>query len=175
MRKSRTYKKGGIWGKPTPPPPQDFWSQGKSLLNDRANQYLQNNPNTQMAVNYARGATKNPGALRTAASLLSNSAKMGYYGAKMGYHGARLGLSAAKLGAKIGYRSVNNPVTRGIARTAVRQALKGGITRKKKRGGNVVRAFNTYNDSFTMHAKPVSGYNTAVPHNWVGGRTRRRR
>ncbi len=169
MRKSRTYKKGGIWYKPPPPPPpQDFWSQGKSLLNDRANQYLQNNPNTQMAVNYARGATKSPGTLRTAASLAYNGAKMGYYGAK-------LGLGAARLGAKIGYHSVNNPMTRTIARTAVRQALKGGITRKKKRGGNVVRAFNTYNDSFTMHAKPVSGYNTAVPHNWVGGRTRRRR
>ena len=120
--------------------------------------------------------------MRTAASLLSNTAKLGYYGAKVGYHGAklglgaaRLGLGAARLGAKVGYYSVNNPLTRGVARTAVRQALKGGITRKKKRGGNVVRAFNTYNDSFTMHAKPVSGYNTAVPHNWVGGRTRRRR
>jgi hypothetical protein len=42
-------------------------------------------------------------------------------------------------------------------------------------GGQNVRPFNTYNDPSTMHAKPVSGYNTAMPHNWVGGRTRRRR
>jgi len=47
-------------------------------------------------------------------------------------------------------------------------------TRKNKRGGGMVRAFNTYNDSFTMNASPVSGYPSAMPHNWVGGRSRRR-
>ena len=51
-----------------------------------------------------------------------------------------------------------------------------GVMATKQRGGEQnVRPFNTYNDPSTMHAKPVSGYNTAMPHNWVGGRTRRRR
>jgi len=47
-------------------------------------------------------------------------------------------------------------------------------TNKHKRRGGSVRAFNTYNDSFTMNAAPVSGYSTAKPQNWVGGRSRRR-
>jgi hypothetical protein len=47
-------------------------------------------------------------------------------------------------------------------------------TRRNKHGGNLVRAFNTYNDSFTMNATPVFGYSSAKPLNWVGGRSRRR-
>jgi len=48
-------------------------------------------------------------------------------------------------------------------------------TRKHKRGGGIVQAYNTYINPFTMNTTPVSGYRTAMPHNWVGGRTRRRR
>jgi len=47
-------------------------------------------------------------------------------------------------------------------------------TRRNKRGGSVT-AYNKYNDPFTMNATPVSGYSTAKPHNWVGGRSRKRR
>jgi len=47
-------------------------------------------------------------------------------------------------------------------------------TRKHKRGGSVVKAYNAYVDSSTMNATPVHGYRTAFPHNWVGGKTRTR-
>jgi len=47
------------------------------------------------------------------------------------------------------------------------------ISHKNCKGGNIVRAYNTYNDSLTMNTTPVSGYRTAMPHNWVGGRTRK--
>jgi len=55
-----------------------------------------------------------------------------------------------------------------MARTFKRRGSKRG-------GGQNVRAFNNYNDRLTMNAGRVSGYPTAMPHNWVGGKTRRRR
>lgn len=48
-------------------------------------------------------------------------------------------------------------------------------SRHNKRGGSVVRAYNTYVDSSTKYASPVSGYQTAKPHNWVGGKRRTKR
>jgi hypothetical protein len=47
-------------------------------------------------------------------------------------------------------------------------------TRKHKRGGSV-SAYNKYVDPFTMNTTPVSGYSSARPHNWVGGKSRKRR
>ena len=156
MRKSRTktYKKrGGQWFSKTPPAP-GLLSHGTNLVR---NQLLQNNPGAQNALDFATG--KN-----------------------LGWR-ANMARSGLRMAAKTGYYTVNNPATRSMGRFVGRQALNaalkgqpsGGNTRKNKRGGNVVRAFNTYNDSFTMHAKPVSGYNTAMPHNWVGGRRSRKR
>ena len=48
-------------------------------------------------------------------------------------------------------------------------------SRHNKRGGSVVCAYNTYVDSSTKYASPVSGYQTAKPHNWVGGKRRTKR
>lgn len=151
MRKSRTktYKKrGGQWLSKTPPAP-GLLSQGTNIVRNQ----FQNNPEAQKALDFATGEN-------------------------LGWR-ANMARSGLRMAAKTGYYTVNNPLTRSmgrfVGRQALKAALKGGITRKNKRGGNVVRAFNTYNDSFTMHAKPVSGYNTAMPHNWVGGRRSRRR
>ena len=44
----------------------------------------------------------------------------------------------------------------------------------KHRGGNNVKSYNTYVDRATMNASQISGYSTAMPHKWVGGKTIRK-
>jgi hypothetical protein len=45
--------------------------------------------------------------------------------------------------------------------------------RRHMRGGNFKD--NTPTTGLAAHASPISGVNTAQPHNWVGGKTKRRR
>jgi hypothetical protein len=86
----------------------------------------------------------------------------------------------AKQGISSGFSSVSNWFS-NLGKPAAPAPVVGGKrkhrfrTRKNKRGGDVVRAFNTYNDSFTMNTTPISGYPTAMPHNWVGGKSKKNR
>lgn len=47
-------------------------------------------------------------------------------------------------------------------------------TRRVRRAGGVVNPYTSFSD-IAVTATPVHGYNTAQPHNWVGGKKRRNR
>jgi hypothetical protein len=93
---------------------------------------------------------------------------------------ASQGYSAAKQGASSAYSSMNSAAAAAKAKFCagtdlnVPTAAAQGGRRRRRRGGQMVTGYNNYNDPFTMNASPVSGYQTAMPHNWVGGRTKRR-
>jgi hypothetical protein len=145
MARSRTHKKR---------------RGGQGMVNN-ASQYAQNASNT--ASQYAQSASNNASQYAQSAS---NAASQ--YAQK------------AKQGLSSGFSSVSNWFS-NLGKPAAPAPVVGGKrkhrfrTRKNKRGGDVVRAFNTYNDSFTMNTTPVSGYPTAMPHNWVGGKSRKNR
>lgn len=128
---------------------------GQGMVNT-ASQYAQNASNT--ASQYAQSASNNASQYAQSAS---NTASQ--YAQK------------AKQGLSSGFSSVSNWFS-NLGKPAAPAPVIGGKrfkTRKNKRGGNIVRAFNTYNDSFTMNTTPVSGYPTAMPHNYVGGKSRK--
>jgi hypothetical protein len=124
--------------------------RGGQGIVDTASQYGQSASNT--ASQYAQSAS-------STASQYAEKAKQGISS----------GLSSvSNWFSNLGKPSAPAPVIGGKRKHRFR-------TRKNKRGGDVVRAFNTYNDSFTMNTTPISGYPTAMPHNWVGGKSKKNR
>ena len=119
--------------------------RGGQGMVDSASQYAQNASNT--ASQYAQNAS-------STASQYAEKAKQG--------------ISSGFSSVSNWFSNLGKPSVGGKRKHRFR-------TRKTKRGGGVVRAFNTYNDAFTMNTTPISGYPTAMPHNWVGGKTRRHR
>jgi hypothetical protein len=122
--------------------------RGGQGIVDTASQYGQSASNT--ASQYAQSAS-------STASQYAEKAKQGI---SSGFS------SVSNWFSNLGKPSAPAPVVGGKRKHRFR-------TRKTKRGGSVVRAFNTYNDKFTMNTTPISGYPTAMPHNWVGGKTRK--
>ena len=43
-------------------------------------------------------------------------------------------------------------------------------SRKNRRGGNMIKSFNSFFDKSTYTTTPVSGYNKLMPVNYVGGK-----
>jgi hypothetical protein len=145
MPRSRTHKK----------------RRGGQGMVDTASQYAQNASNT--ASQYAQSASNNASQYaQSASSTASQYAEKAKQGISSGFS------SVSNWFSNLGKPAAPAPVIGGKRKHRFR-------TRKNKRGGDVVRAFNTYNDAFTMNTTPVSGYPTAMPHNWVGGKTRRHR
>lgn len=96
----------------------------------------------------------------------SEAANQGFAAAKQGASSAYGSMSSAASAAKDKFNSMTAPPPQPAP-------AQGGRMRRR-RGGNMVTGYNAHNDPFTMNASPVSGYQTAMPQNWVGGRTRRR-
>jgi len=92
---------------------------------------------------------------------------------------ASQGIQKAKQGIITGFDSAKNWLGLGTSSTPTSYGGKRRSRRhrhgRSKRGGSVVRAYNTYVDSSTRYATPVTGYQTAKPHNWVGGKRRSHR
>jgi hypothetical protein len=67
-----------------------------------------------------------------------------------------------------------NSATGTTTSTYTPSSITGGRTRRRKyRGGNY--SANTPLTSVASHAAPVHGIPNAQPHNWVGGKSKRRR
>ena len=135
--------------------------RGGQGMVDTASQYAQNASNT--ASQYAQSASNNASQYaQSASSTASQYAQKAKQGISSGF------ASVSNWFSNLGKPSAPSagPVVGGKRKHRFR-------TRKTKRGGSVVRAFNTYNDKFTMNTTPISGYPTAMPHNWVGGKTRK--
>lgn len=86
----------------------------------------------------------------------------------------------AKEGITSGYNNVTNwfnnlgkPTTQPLFGGKKRSIHKHNIS-CKHRGGNNVKPYNNFVDRATMNATRVSGYPTAMPHKWVGGKTIRK-
>jgi hypothetical protein len=203
--KTHKKRRGGVgvsFGKPQCPPcppcaaptASSLLAQGRGLFQGKLTEHLSKNPTLQTGLNFLTASTSSDPNVRKEAQtqlmrkamnsdILNDIAGRGLVAlgsatnTAANLHRANPELAKQILSTGIGQRalgfgsSVLGSITHG-KRGGSRGRRK---TRKNKRGGNVVRAFNTYNDPSTMHAKPVSGYNTAMPHNWVGGRSRRRR
>jgi len=107
----------------------------------------------------------------------SEAASQGYSAAKQGATSAYSSMNSAAAAAKAKFcagTDLRVPTAAGPAPMAETSAPAQGGRRRRRRGGQMVTGYNNYNDPFTMNASPVSGYPTAMPHNWVGGRTKRR-
>jgi hypothetical protein len=107
-------------------------------------------------------------------------------GLSSGLSGVSSGLSEAKRRATSGLAGVGKTIYNNSNGTALASSLIGSLSQVKLmggrrrhhhrtyRGGQSVTAYNTYNDPSTASASPVSGYPTAMPQNFVGGRRTRR-
>jgi len=114
-------------------------------------------------------------------------------GLSSGLSGVSSGLSEAKRRATSGLAGIGKNIynnSNGTALTSTALGLGSGIMsslskvkltggrrrhhHRTYRGGQSVTAYNTYNDPSTAYASPVSGYPTAMPQNFVGGRRTRR-
>jgi hypothetical protein len=170
----KTYKKrGGRFGfcPPCPvcsqPTLGSLYDQGKGILQNELSQ-----PALKSLYNQGKGILQNE------LSQHSN-ANLGVAALRMAANQPVSVIDQARVIGAVGKTAMRNPRTTMALMRLASGALGGkgkrARTRKNKRGGQNLRAFNNYNDPFTMHASRVSGYPTAMPHNWVGGRTRRRR